>query len=162
MNLKALQIDVGSTDDWCPRLTVKAYIRKSHVLYTMRDYVKAIEALQEADEHDDANAHTKEIQEQILKCQQAQFAQREGESDEDVMQRAMRDPEVAVRILPYTPFPFGSVDEFSIQQIMGDPVMQSILQQAQTNPAALQDHMKNPIVRNKINKLISAGIIRTR
>jgi len=45
---------------------------------------------------------------------------------------------------------------------MGDPIMQSILQQAQSNPAALQDHMKNPIVRDKINKLISAGIIRTR
>lgn len=121
---------------------IKAYIRKSHILFTMREYVKAIEAVQEAAEHDDTKAHAKEIQEQIWKCQQAQFAQREGESDDDVMQRAMRDPEVA--------------------QIMGDPVMQSILQQAQTNPAALQDHMKNPIVRNKINKLISAGIIRTR
>ena len=58
--------------------------------------------------------------------------------------------------------PASSADWFSMQQIMNDPVMQSILQQAQTNPAALQDHMKNPIVRNKINKLISAGIIRTR
>ena len=128
----------------------------------MRDYVKAIEVLQEAAEHDDANAHTREIQEQMLKCQQAQFAQREGETDEDVMQRAMRDPEIAVRISPHTSFPFSSVDKSYTQQIMSDPVMQSILQQAQTNPAALQDHMKNPVVRNKINKLISAGIIRTR
>lgn len=65
----------------------------------MRDYIKAIEALQEAAEHDESKAHTKEIQEQIWKCQQAQFSQREGESDEDVMQRAMRDPEVAVSML---------------------------------------------------------------
>ena len=36
---------------------------------------------------------------------------------------------------------------------MGDPVMQSILQQAQGNPAALQDHMRNPIVRDKIDNL---------
>jgi len=121
---------------------IKAYIRKSHILYTMRDYTKANEALREAELHDETNAHTKEIQEQFRKCQQAQFAQREGESDDDVMQRALRDPEVA--------------------QIMGDPIMQSILQQAQGNPAALQDHMKNPIVRGKIEKLISAGIIRTR
>lgn len=128
----------------------------------MRDYVKAIEAVQEAAEHDDAQAHKKEIQDQIWKCQQAQFAQREGESDDDVMQRAMRDPEVAVRISSHMSLHFSSVDELSSQQIMGDPVMQSILQQAQSNPAALQDHMKNPIVRNKINKLISAGIIRTR
>lgn len=161
MNLRTPQSDLGLADDRCP--IVKAYIRKSHILYTMRDYVKAIGVLQEAAEHDDANAHTKEIQEQMLKCQQAQFAQREGESDEDVMQRAMRDPEIAVRISPHTSFSFGSVDKsYYTQQIMSDPVMQSILQQAQTNPAALQDHMKNPIVRNKINKLISAGIIRTR
>jgi stress-induced-phosphoprotein 1 len=51
---------------------------------------------------------------------------------------------------------------FYLQNIMSDPVMQSILQQAQGNPAALQDHMKNPVVRQKVNKLISAGIIRTR
>ena len=44
---------------------------------------------------------------------------------------------------------------------MTDPVMQSILQQAQGNPQALQDHMKNPTVRNKIMKLINAGIIKT-
>ena len=62
----------------------------------MRDYVKAIEALQEAAEHDETKAHTKEIQEQMWKCQQAQFSQREGESDDDVMQRALRDPEIAV------------------------------------------------------------------
>jgi stress-induced-phosphoprotein 1 len=45
---------------------------------------------------------------------------------------------------------------------MADPVMQSILQQAQGNPSALQDHMKNPGVRQKIMKLINAGIIKTR
>lgn len=74
----------------------------------MRDYVKAIEAVQEAAEHDEAKAHTKEIQDQIWKCQQAQFAQREGESDDDVMQRAMRDPEVAVRISFLSPsFPIS-------------------------------------------------------
>lgn len=44
--------------------------------------------------------------------------------------------------------------------IMGDPVMQSILQQAQSEPAALQEHMKNPDVRSKVQKLIAAGVIR--
>ena len=33
---------------------------------------------------------------------------------------------------------------------MQDPVMQSILQQAQGDPAALQEHMKNPGIRSKI------------
>ena len=45
---------------------------------------------------------------------------------------------------------------------MNDPIMQQILQQAQTDPSALQDHMKNPMIKQKIMKLINAGIIRTR
>ena len=47
-----------------------------------------------------------------------------------------------------------------IMSIMQDPVMNAILQQAQSDPAALQEHMKNPSVRSKIQKLIAAGVIR--
>jgi stress-induced-phosphoprotein 1 len=36
------------------------------------------------------------------------------------------------------------------------------LGQARDNPAALQDHMRNPEVSKKINMLIAAGVIRTR
>jgi stress-induced-phosphoprotein 1 len=43
---------------------------------------------------------------------------------------------------------------------MQDPVMQSILQQAQNDPAALQEHMRNPAVASNIRKLIAAGVIR--
>jgi len=31
--------------------------------------------------------------------------------------------------------------------------MQSILQQSQSNPKALQDHMKNPMIKAKIQKV---------
>ncbi|KAJ6510250.1 activator of Hsp70 and Hsp90 chaperone [Mycena vitilis] len=119
----------------------KAYIRKSTILYAMRDYTKAIEAAQEAKDHDPEHKHSREIAEQEMKCQQALFSQRGTESQEETLERAMRDPEVA--------------------GIMNDPIMQQILQQAQGNPGALQDHMKNPTVRAKIQKLINAGIIRT-
>ena len=44
--------------------------------------------------------------------------------------------------------------------IMQDPVMSAILQQAQSDPAALQEHMKNPSVRAKVQKLVAAGVIR--
>ncbi|KAL5508107.1 STI1 [Sanghuangporus vaninii] len=121
---------------------VKAYIRKSNVLFSMKEYTKAIDAIQEAAEHDEDGSHTMEIQQQLMKCNQALSAQRSNESEEETLQRAMRDPEVA--------------------KIMTDPVMQTILQQAQSDPKALQDHMKNPGVRDKIMKLVSAGIIRTR
>jgi len=38
--------------------------------------------------------------------------------------------------------------------------MQSILQQAKGDPAALQNHMQNADVRTKVQKLIAAGVIR--
>jgi stress-induced-phosphoprotein 1 len=47
-----------------------------------------------------------------------------------------------------------------IMSVLQDPVMQSILQQAKSDPAALQEHMKNPQVRMKIQKLMAAGVIR--
>ncbi|KAG6919319.1 hypothetical protein DXG01_007452 [Tephrocybe rancida] len=121
---------------------VKAYIRKSNILFIMRDHTKALEAIQEARDADVEHKHTSEIQGQELKIQQALFSQRGEESQEETLERAMRDPEVA--------------------GIMNDPIMQQILQQAQSDPGALQDHMKNPVVKGKIQKLINAGIIRTR
>ncbi|KAJ1023455.1 hypothetical protein NDA16_003072 [Ustilago loliicola] len=125
---------------------VKGYIRKANVLFAMKEFTKAMEACQKAEDADNAQEggakNAREIQALLTKCMNELYSQRSGESEEETLQRAMRDPEVA--------------------QIMQDPVMQSILQQAQTNPAALQDHMKSPIIREKINKLIAAGIIRTR
>ncbi|KAF9246884.1 chaperone [Melanogaster broomeanus] len=121
---------------------VKAYIRKASILHTMREYTKTLEALQAATTADTANAHTAEIQAQEMKTQQALFTQRAGETEEQTLARAMQDPEVAA--------------------IMNDPVMQQILQQAQNNPGALQDHMRNPGIRDKITRLVNAGIIRTR
>jgi stress-induced-phosphoprotein 1 len=108
----------------------------------MKEYTKALEAIQEATDKDTERKHTTEINQQEMKVQQAIFSQRGSETQEQTLERAMRDPEVA--------------------EIMNDPVMQSILQQAQNNPQALQDHMKSPIVRQKIQKLVNAGIIRTR
>jgi len=65
----------------------------------MRDYTKALEAIQEATEHDTENQHTKEISQVEFKLQQALFSQRGEESQEETLERAMRDPEVAVNFL---------------------------------------------------------------
>ncbi len=65
-----------------------------------------------------------------------------GENAEEARKRAMSDPEV--------------------QKILGDPAMQAILQQMQQDPAALRDHMKNPVIAAKIQTLINAGIIGVR
>ncbi|KAJ3808899.1 activator of Hsp70 and Hsp90 chaperone [Lentinula lateritia] len=119
---------------------VKAYIRKANVLLSMREYAKALEAVQEAELHDEGNKNATELKQLEYKIQTALYEQRGEETQEQTLERAMRDPEVA--------------------NIMNDPVMQQILQQAQSDPSALQDHMKNPTVREKIMKLANAGIIR--
>lgn len=96
----------------------------------------------QASDADEEHKHTREIEDQLQKISMQMYETRAGESEEETLQRAMRDPEVA--------------------SIMQDPVIQQILQQAQNEPRALMDHMKNPIVREKINKLVAAGIIKTR
>lgn len=65
----------------------------------MREYSKALEALQAASTADTAEAHTAEIQAQEMKTQQALFSQRAGETEEQTLERAMKDPEVAVCFL---------------------------------------------------------------
>lgn len=62
----------------------------------------------------------------MSKVMQEMNSERAGETDEQTYQRALRDPE--------------------IQEIMGDPLMRQILADAQQDPRALQDHMKNPMV----------------
>lgn len=96
----------------------------------------------QATDADTEHKHTHEIEGQMQKISMALYDQRAGETEEQTLERAMRDPEVA--------------------NIMQDPIIQQILQQAQSDPRALNDHMKNPTVREKINKLIAAGVIRTR
>ncbi|KAF4542527.1 Tetratricopeptide TPR-1 [Lasiodiplodia theobromae] len=118
---------------------IRAYLRKAQALQAMREYNKALDVLTEASEHDDGK-NAREIEQAQQKAIQAQFSAREGETEEQTMERIQRDPDI-VRILQ-------------------DPVMQSILQQAKGDPAALQEHMKNPQVRANIQKLIAAGVIR--
>lgn len=60
----------------------------------------------------------------------------------DVQAKAMQDPE--------------------IQNILTDPVMRQVLVDFQENPKAAQEHSKNPLVMEKIQKLVSAGIVQIR
>ncbi|KAI0020780.1 hypothetical protein F4780DRAFT_770559 [Xylariomycetidae sp. FL0641] len=122
---------------------IRAYIRKAQTLYGMREYSKCIDACEEANKvdkehHNGANA--REINQQLEKAMQAWGAAGANETEEQTRERLSKDPEVV--------------------KIMQDPVMSSILQQAQSDPAALQDHMRNPDVASNIRKLIAAGVIR--
>ncbi|OQD72659.1 hypothetical protein PENDEC_c020G01358 [Penicillium decumbens] len=117
----------------------RAYMRKGQALIAMKEYNRALDTFTEAAEHDDGT-NAREIEQQQQKCLEAQFSARAGETEQQTMERIQNDPE--------------------IMSILQDPVMQSILQQAKTDPAALQEHMKNAQVRIKIQKLMAAGVIR--
>lgn len=125
---------------------VRAYIRKASAQIAVKEFASAIETLgiaREKDNEVNKGANLKEIDQLYNKASSQRFQPASGdETPEQTYERAMRDPEV--------------------QSIMKDPVMQSILAQAQQDPAALQEHVKNPEVFKKIQTLIQAGIIRTR
>ncbi|KAI0996772.1 Heat shock protein [Podosphaera aphanis] len=119
---------------------IRAYLRKAQAYYGMREYSKCLDVCSEASVVDVTYANTREIDAQQQKALQAMYSARENETEEQTKERLQRDP--------------------AILEIMQDPIMQSILQQAQGDPAALQEHMKNPIIKSKIQKLVAAGVIR--
>ncbi|AET40320.1 Hsp90 cochaperone STI1 Ecym_5582 [Eremothecium cymbalariae DBVPG len=125
---------------------VRAYIRKATAQIAVQEYSAAIETLDVARTKDaevNNGSSIREIDQLYVKATQQRFQPANtNESPEETYARAVKDPEVA--------------------SILQDPVMQSILAQAQQNPAALQEHMKNPEVFKKMQTLIAAGIIRTR
>ncbi|ODA79373.1 hypothetical protein RJ55_04966 [Drechmeria coniospora] len=122
---------------------IRAYIRKAQAFFGMRKYSECVDACTEAqqvDQEHHGGANAREIEQQSQKALAAMYAARDNETEEETRARVTQDPE--------------------IMGIMQDPVMQSILQQAQSDPKALQEHMRNPNVRTKIQKLMAAGVIR--
>ncbi|KAG4118496.1 hypothetical protein ERO13_D11G019500v2 [Gossypium hirsutum] len=121
----------------------KGYTRKGAVQFFMKEYDKALETYQEGLKHD---ANNQELLDGVRRCvEQINKANRGDLSPEELKERqakAMQDPE--------------------IQNILSDPVMRQVLIDFQENPKAAQEHMKNPMVMNKIQKLVSAGIVQMR
>ena len=123
---------------------IRAYIRKANAQLAMKEYNHCMETLTAAREKDSelGGKNLSEIDQLYNKTLNQRFQSIEGETPEQTMERVSRDPEIV--------------------QMLQDPIMQGILGQAKENPAALQEHMKNPDVNKKINMLIAAGVIRTR
>jgi len=113
---------------------VKAYVQKGATLIVLKEPAKAMSAYAKAIELDPD-------------CQEAvdgyrQCALESSQNPEEIRKRAMQDPEV--------------------QEILRDPAMRLILEQMQTDSRASQDHLKNPEIRAKIQKLIESGLIQVR
>ena len=73
---------------------IRAYLRKAQAYFAMKEYSKCQDVCQEAMQHDEGGANYREIEQQQQKALQAQFAGREGETEEQTMERIQRDPEV--------------------------------------------------------------------
>lgn len=125
---------------------IRAYIRKAALLFAKRDYSECLEVCDAASLLDTDRKHTTEIQAQRTKATFEVYRQQTQSSSADndeasVADRVAKDPELSA--------------------ILSDPAMRLILQQMQTDPAAVQEHMKNPVVAGKIRKLIASGVLRT-
>ncbi|XP_006648881.2 hsp70-Hsp90 organizing protein [Oryza brachyantha] len=121
----------------------KGYTRKGAIQFFMKEYDKAMETYQAGLKHD---ANNPELLDGVRRCiEQINKANRGDLSQEEIQERqnkAMQDPE--------------------IQNILTDPIMRQVLIDLQENPRASQEHLKNPGVMQKIQKLVSAGIVQMR
>lgn len=107
----------------------------------MKEYYKAKESYQKGLELDHDNATCKDgLRKVFEKISYGRRNMTEAEKKEQAA-HAMADP--------------------AIQSIITDPVIQQVLRDFQENPNAAQEAMQNAGVRQKIQKLIEAGIIET-
>ncbi|KAL5213615.1 hypothetical protein ABZP36_002767 [Zizania latifolia] len=118
----------------------KGYTRKGAIQFFMKEYDKALETYQADLKHD---ANNQELLDDVRRCVQQINKANRGELSQEKLQerqnKAMQDPE--------------------IQNILTDPIMRQVLTDFQENPKAAQEHLKNPGVMQKIQKLVNAGIV---
>jgi len=110
---------------------VKGYLRKGGIHKGLNENNKAQEAFLKAL---DLDPDCKEASEGYKSC-----VMNDNNDPESIKQRAMNDPEV--------------------QSILADPAMQMILSQMQSSPHALREHLQNPQIAGKIQKLLECGLI---
>jgi len=132
---KLAAFDLGLKDcEMCTSLDdkfIKGWIRKGKILQGMQQPSKALTAYQKAIEIDPNNA---EALDGYRSCTMAVHS-----NPQETWAKAMSDPEV--------------------QHILKDPAMRMILNQMQSDPKAVQEHLRNPEIAGKIQKLLESGII---
>lgn len=74
---------------------IRAYLRKAQAYFAMKEYNKCLDVCSEALEHDESGTNRREIEQQQQKALEAQFSGRDGETEEQTMERIQKDPDVS-------------------------------------------------------------------
>jgi len=118
---------------------LKAVLRLAQIYTFRKEFHKAMSEYDRAQKMDPQNQEAKEgYQRTMYKIQESMS---QG-NDEERQARAMADPE--------------------IRQILSDTYMNQVLREISEDPTALRHYEKSPDVMGKIQKLIAAGILKTR
>jgi len=118
---------------------VKAWARKGDIEVMLKENHKAMDSYRNGLAIDSTNAACREG---LRKVNASLGSSMSEEEQKERAAHAMADPE--------------------IQAILNDPVIRQILNDFNENPAAAQKAMADPLVANKIEKLIASGIVQTR
>lgn len=121
---------------------VKAYTRKGHIQFFLKQYHKCLETYDKGLKLDPDNAELIEGVERTLAAINARQSTNDAQSEKETLDAAASDPE--------------------IQAILTDPMMRQVLQDLQRDPRAAQAHLRDPVVSARIQKLIAAGVLKTK
>ena len=122
---------------------IKAYIRKANAQAGMQQFIAADRTLAKGMALDTEGKFSKELIDAkyvISNLKNAKLANGSITKDQ-LREQAMEEPE--------------------IREIIRDPIMVSILEQAKSDPQSLMTHYSNPEIKRKIDILIECGIIGT-
>jgi len=111
---------------------VKGYLRKGTACLMLKQHARARVAFEKALELD---SNSQEALDGLRQAASDSYSNK----PEDIKKKALEDPE--------------------IRQILADPAMTCILEQMSQDPKAVREHLKNPEILGKINKLMEAGIV---
>jgi len=115
---------------------VRAYGRKGNAHMIMKEYHKAMDSFSEGLKLDPENAECKDGYARVMNA----ISSSGDQPDEERLKQAMADPE--------------------IQNILRDPQIQQVLKDLQENPQQSQGYLTDPKIRNALNKLMAAGVVK--
>uniref|UniRef100_A0A7S4EFH0 Hsp70-Hsp90 organising protein n=2 Tax=Pseudo-nitzschia australis TaxID=44445 RepID=A0A7S4EFH0_9STRA len=140
MDFNGAKVQVEKALELDPKYT-KAWGRKGDVEMAFKEYHKAMESYKKGLQIDPTNAACKDGLQKVTMQINYGRSQMTDEQKKEQAAHAMADPD--------------------IQAILQDPVVQQTLRDFGENPAAAQQAMSNPGMREKIQKLIAAGVVET-